>query len=786
MYDYVLDTIRALCPSPTSVNCKELDTEFVFYVPDGTYLVSNTLIYSGEKFTTNNDIERLQRIRIIGQSRAGTVIKLKDNSPGYEAGAEKPVVAFGKGDFNNTATKNTLRNLTVDTGNGNPGAIGVYMGGANNCSSYNLRIASGDGSGSVGIDFGIGTVVGYHRDITIEGFDYGMRLAPYHFTDPVLEHVTIKNQNVAGILFVDGAGTIRKLRSENSVPTIQCVAPGNHAVILDSEFSGGAASNAAIDLQQGHVFARNITTSGYGAAVKKAGAVVVPDSYVSEYVSDAIAQWSDDSPTVSMNLPIEDSPEYWSSDLDDWALVDDYPSIQDAFNSGKPVIVFSKREYDISTAINIPPSVKRVVGMYTNINTSQGGFIISEDSSDPVIIDDLQVTKGTAITQACPRTIVMNNIGTQQILYGSSTSSGKLFINACNGLKYRGPIKNVTAFIRFVNTESTGTQFLVDNSNVVVMGYKTEKTYTSFEVINSSRLEILGGLSNQNRNGDSANPAIDIYNSEASLVFATSEPPGLEGLVYENPIRDTQGDTTRTWARADFPDRGGSNIVVPLYVNHLGPYGDSLPPTTYCIAPDELTALANSTDAQLSLNVRNETVSSYEVRYREPGAEEWLIAQGNGSVTALISNLSSSSRYEWQVRVQCAKNLSDWSSTATFATGLGAQQTTTTLAIDGVLDEPAWDVNVNVAKLIRGSSENTVTFGTLWDETYLYVGVEVLDSVLIRDSGNTFVRDDGITVYLDVNNNGGEYDSADNRFVKNYNNDLLYIAFPFEGNALHD
>ena len=575
-YDTVINRIKTLCPSLSRVNCKELGIRITFYVPDGTYLVSNTLIYSGPLFTTNNpNLDRLQHVRFIGQSREKTIIKLQDNAPGYQAGADKPVFSFTKGTFNNTANSTSLRNMTVNTGSGNPGAIGVSMAGANNCSSYNLKIVSEDGSGSVGLDFSVGAVIGYHRDILIEGFDYGIRLVPYHFTSPTIEHTTIRNQNVAGVLFVDGIGTIRKLKSENTVPAIQCTSPGNHAVILDSEFRGGSSSNAAIDLQQGHVFARNVTTSGYGSAVKKAGTVAVADRYIKEYVSDAIVKWSANSPSVSMNLPIEDSPEYWSSDLNDWADVDDYPSVQEAFDSGKPIIVFSKREYTFDNTINVPASVRRVVGLYTSIATNARGFMVSEDSSTPVIFDDMGVKGGTAVTQACPRTIVLNNMSSQNRLYQSETSSGKVFINACNGLRYSGPLKNVTAFIRFVNTESTGTQFLVDNSNVVVLGYKTEKLYTSFEAINGSRLEILGGLPNQyaTTKGDPLNPIIEINNSEVSIVLATNG-PNDDNVGYENIIRDTQGDITKTWTKADFPDREGrpSDVVVPLYVNHNGPY----------------------------------------------------------------------------------------------------------------------------------------------------------------------------------------------------------------------
>ena len=569
-YDFIINKLATLCP--LSSNCKDPLAKYVFYVPDGTYLVSNTLIYSGPLYT-NGTIERFQHMHIIGQSRENTIIKLKDNCAGYSSGTNKPVVSFGQSDFNNTANTNTIRNLTVNTGTGNPGAVGIYMGGANNCSSSNLKIVSGDGTGSIGYDISIGTVVGYHHDIVVEGFDYAVRMNPYHFTAPIIEHITIRNQNVAGVLYVDGTGTIRKLQSENSVPAIQCTAPGNYAVVLDGNFIGGSSSNAAIDLQEGHLFARNITTSGYGSSVKKAGAVVVSGNNVDEYVSDAITKWDANQPDVSMNLPIEDSPEYWSSNLNDWASVDDYPSIQDAFNSGKSIIVFPKQSYSITNAINVPASVRRIVGLYTEITTSSDVFLIADNSTNPIIIEDIRTNGGTAITQACPRTTVINNVITQSNLYQSKTTSGKLFINSSNGLRLSGPIKNVDAWIRFINTESTATQFKVDNSNVVVLSFKTEKLETAFEAVNGSKLEILGGLPNQYavKGGSPLNPVIEINNSEASVVFAING-SGTGG--FENIIRDTQGSTTKTWVWTDFPQRVGRDHceIVPLYVNHNGTY----------------------------------------------------------------------------------------------------------------------------------------------------------------------------------------------------------------------
>ena len=70
-------------------------------------------------------------IRFIGQERDKTTIRLKDNAPGFGAGADKAVIAYGKSAFNNRKAINALRNLTVDVGKGNAGAVAVDFTGAN-------------------------------------------------------------------------------------------------------------------------------------------------------------------------------------------------------------------------------------------------------------------------------------------------------------------------------------------------------------------------------------------------------------------------------------------------------------------------------------------------------------------------------------------------------------------------------------------------------------------------------------------------------------------------------
>ena len=84
--------------------------------------------------------------------------------------------------------------------------------------------------------------------------------------------------------------------------------------------------------------------------------------------------------------------------------------------------------------------------------------------------------------------------------------------------------------------------------------------------------------------------------------------------------------------------------------------------------------------------------------------------------------------------------------------------------------------------IIRGhgfdatAPNNTVTLGAMWDATYLYVGVRVLDANLFNDSANVW-DDDSVEVFIDANHNAGTtYDSFDRQYLKGYNDTGQQIA----------
>ncbi len=102
-----------------------------------------------------------------------------------------------------------------------------------------------------------------------------------------------------------------------------------------------------------------------------------------------------------------------------------------------------------------------------------------------------------------------------------------------------------------------------------------------------------------------------------------------------------------------------------------------------------------------------------------------------------------------------------------------AQTVGTAPTIDGLLNESAWGALTTANKTTIGTPNNTVTFGAMWDNTNLYVGVKVLDANLFNDSANIW-EDDSVEIYIDANHNHGTvYDSFDRQFTKGYNDTAL-------------
>jgi len=539
---------------------------FVF-VPNGTYLVSDTITYTGKHVPRG-----FCGLRVIGQDRTKTIIKLRNSAPGFGPGAKKPVITWVRDigtHQGNVAWGNEIRNVTIDTGTGNPGATGAVFLGANTCCITDLSIVSGDGRGHVGLHFPTWSVQGHFRDITVRGFDYGIRVDHKAECNPVLEHVTLVRQNKAGIYVDRGSPCIRMLHSKNVVPALTIRGQGAHVVIVDSHLQGGGGGSA-IELRNAtsHLFARDVAVTGYPVSIA-GGSKGAISGDVDEYVSGRTYRFDEDSPKRSMRLPVEDAPPTpWEHRPAMWATPEDYEGgdearIRRALSSGKPAICFPKVAYCQKRPVGfaVGRSVRQIDFMHSSI---WAGFNVSQASDEPLWIDH-SGGRMTINVQA-KRTVI--------IRYGGmrfECSTGEPVTVHLQSLVVMGHLprfcpKNLRIYARSINNEDRKRDnFNIDGGLMWVLGYKTEAGQPSFTVRNGGVCEVLGGYRNQAATEELGRPQLLIENGHISYV-------GFSNMFreYKHAIWDTQGDQKLRLARTDMPARADTrcNFHIPLYLSY--------------------------------------------------------------------------------------------------------------------------------------------------------------------------------------------------------------------------
>ena len=460
------------------------DRTWIIYLPDGEYLVSDTIsqgwparaydVVKGWRDIGRHILEKPQDetpeqklrgeenfgIILVGQSRDKTIIRLKDNSPGFGKGAEKAVLQYYLLKVGSSVNcGNYAQNLTIQTGKGNPGAVGMKWNSSNWGGVYNVAIRSGDGTGRAGLMMDRRNAHGYQHDIVVDGFDVGVEMTAGGASPVTLEYATLTKQRVTAIRV--GATSIfcgRKLLIRDAPQAVKVVSQ-SHVCLFDSEAVSDRTGGPAIDVEVGrlikdvqevgHLLARDIRLSGYSSAVAKNKQTVVEGNFIEEYASDTPVSVYADGPAKTLRLPVKDWPVILpESDLKKWAnvsdfgavgdgITDDTAAVQRAMNSGKPVVYFSKSNYAIFGTVNIPATVKVVDFMWSSVYRTDpnqkanltekeslalevfgepseavrpGLFRVAESSGEPLALRQNVNAGGVLLDHEAVRTVVLEDL----------------------------------------------------------------------------------------------------------------------------------------------------------------------------------------------------------------------------------------------------------------------------------------------------------------------------------------------------------------------------------------
>jgi len=549
----------------------------IIYLPDGTYLISEKLIWP----------DPARNITLQGQSAEGTMIRLKDSCDGFVF-APLPTAMIWTGQRPAQRFRNYIRDLTIHSGNLNPGAIGMQFIANNAGGVFDVKIISGDGQGKIGLDLGYTDEQGpcLIKNVSVSGFNIG--ISSKHSVDGIVfENIHLEGQQQYGFINSGQCVSIRGLHSIDTVTAFYNQSQSSVATFVDCQLLGGSASVPAVR-NEGALFARNLSTEGYQKAI--ASTTATGDAggpNVEEYISHAAnSLWQ--VKQQSLNLPIKETPEVpWDNDFRNWANVqeygatpdgesgtDDTEAIQAALNSGKTTVYFPTGTYRMDGPVSIGGNVRRVFGCESRVmlpENTQPAFTLIEGTYDTVVFERFAhfgYNSHITIDNVSARTLVALN---NSAFNGNITGPGDVFIeDIVANVLGQWKFGNQSVWARQFDVESRDglTHVTNDGGKLWILGFKTENKGILIETKGGGKTELLGGL-NYSVGADYPGAMFVNDNSDISITIGEAN---YGGSAYQVIVSENQNGEWKTLELGDTPARGAASMI-PLYIGiHMEEY----------------------------------------------------------------------------------------------------------------------------------------------------------------------------------------------------------------------
>jgi hypothetical protein len=580
--------LKAIAASGTDTG-RSFWQDRIVYFPDGVYPVSATLLkrYADGRFASG--------LMLMGQSQAGTILRLADHAPGFADAARPRAVVFttsklldgnatsGSKDYTgqgegNDAYMNFVEDMTIDVGHGNPGAIGIdYL--ANNVGAIrNVTLKAAEDSGAVGLSMtrkwpGPALI----ENLTVQGFGTGIATAQTEY-GLTFDHIRLTDQRMIALRNNQNSLAMRDVHIRGRSPAIANV--GNQGfIVLDGaslHFSGGAADRMSAFDNAGMMTIRNLrmalgdTTEDFTGTIegRNPWQAATPPVWLPRAASEPRPQTS--------------SPSQWANAAKYGAVAD--PSqdsaegLQRAFSSGAAVVYLPHGTYAISRPLAVPPTLQRIVGMNSALKVfakrdphfaRTGGMLTIGSAGSSVSIERLafdNTDQGAqlAIEVSGARDVAIRDVVAAGVtLLDRKASGGRVFVSdvCCGRLQIAG---TAPVFGRQIDTEGGGTRIVNDGSPLSILGLKTEGITTIVDNRAGAHTDILGGLVYMVRPSPAA-PMPAFVNSHAWLSASFAEESLRPESRYSLYVADNPDGGTRAVAASEFPARGLGRFVPGLF-----------------------------------------------------------------------------------------------------------------------------------------------------------------------------------------------------------------------------
>lgn len=551
------------------------------YVPDGTYLISDTLRWGG----------RQTRINLQGQSRERTIIKLIDACPGF-LDPQRPKAMVWTGKWPAQRFRNGIRDLTFDSGRGNPGAIGVQYMANNQGAMRRVTIRSGDPQrvGVIGLDLGYSNEQGpcLIEAVRVEGFDVG--ISAWSIVNSItLWGIELEGQRVVGLRNDDQVMSICGLRSRNAVPAVQNIDAVGLLTLIDSELEGlGAAEQQAAIHNEAGLLVRNLRVRGYATAIDNCAGHgrEARGPTVDEFVSHEVQTLFEDSPRRTIGLPVPTFPQVPWGGPNDWVSIQKYPpraatltdergrthtvqdwgpALQQAIDDGAVNVFFPPGRYHIVSEVRLRNKLRRIHGMDQEISQAPvgGGLLVTDAGESPVVVVehfDANYAR-LRIDHAAPgRALLLRSIARHEDTATTlRQGAGDLYLDDI-GL---GQLVNEGGNIWARQLNMEGQKYydrkLINQGQVWILGYKTEHDALLIDARPGSVTEVLGAFIYANA---ASNPEKVMFRvQDAALSCSLGEWVGRHQPF--TPLVEVRGDQTRRLKPGGAFPRG-EGALIPL------------------------------------------------------------------------------------------------------------------------------------------------------------------------------------------------------------------------------
>lgn len=537
------------------------------WLPNGTYLISGPI----ESRILDENIPKgnvwsagwRSMLLLMGESRDGVVIRLKDNAPGYgDAAKPKWVLATGSEDDNrknfigrgNRAFRHMIRNLTVDVGAGNPGAIAIDFMANNRGTVSDVSLRAAPGSGHTGINMTRdwpGPAMIY--DVSIDGFARGIAMNHYQF-GMTFERILLRGQREIGISNNQNLLAMRKLIFEGSVPFYESKSGHGMLTLLDSKLTGTGTNQQAAITSAGIVNLRRVEVTGFGTVIRniaKDGKDLPANptgTTLVQHHDQGLVHDASGGKATSLDLPIEEFPMQIPPVDAKWVDGGDSgESLQAAIDGGAEWIYLKPgKTIELKETLVVRGKVKRIQGLSGHLQgpANQIGVRIEDGDSPLVMFDNVYIDQG--VEQASTRTFALRHGDLANTGVRATRAGGKTHLMDIIGRGYQ--IHTGHKFWgRQINSEF-GEEPLFTNlgGDSWILGFKMETSprgskdapkSTPSLLNRSGNLEVLGGLLYTLGSHANHAPRVPAFTNEKGQLSVTFRNNGRPETLYHTLLR---------------------------------------------------------------------------------------------------------------------------------------------------------------------------------------------------------------------------------------------------------